>query len=87
MKNFAVNTAIEAISPDPSLAFFNEIRFDSFSYSPDALLDALMPLPMMADRKIIVISGLDLGAMKQSDIDALCDGLADGISRLVKIRR
>jgi len=72
MKNFAVNTAIEAISPDPSLAFFNEIRFDSFSYSPDALLDALMPLPMMADRKIIVILGLDLGAMKQSDIDALC---------------
>lgn len=72
MKIFAVNTAIEAISPDPSLAFFNEIRFDSFTYSPDALLDALMPLPMMADRKIIVLSGLDVGSMKQSEIDALC---------------
>ena len=73
MKSFAVNTAIQAISPDPSLAFFNEIRLDSFTYSPDALLDALMPLPMMAERKIVIISGLDLGAMKPTDIDALCD--------------
>lgn len=76
MKVVDVKTAIEAISPDPSLSFFNEIRLDSFTYSPDALLDALMPLPMMADRKIIVLSWLDLGAMKSAEIDSLCAVLA-----------
>lgn len=76
MKSFAVTTAINAISPDPSFAFFNEIKIDSFSYSPDALLDAMMPLPMMADRKIIILSGMDFNAMKQSEIDALCQTLA-----------
>ncbi len=76
MKSFALNTAREAISPDPSLAFFNEIKFDSFTYSADALLDAMMPLPMMAERKLIIVSGIDLGAMKPPDVDALCSVLA-----------
>lgn len=72
MKAYSVNLASETISPDPSLSFFNEIKMDSFSYSPSALLDAMMPMPMMADRKLILITGLDMGAMKQSEIDALC---------------
>ena len=61
MKSFAVTTARDAIVPDPSFAFFNEIKLDSFSYSPEALTDALMPLPMMADRKLILLSGLRIG--------------------------
>ena len=75
MKNFALKQATEAISPDPSFSFFNEIRLDALSYSPDALLDALMPLPMMADRKLIVVTGLDFNAMKQNEIEALCEVL------------
>ena len=75
MKKFALDTAISAISPDPTFAFFNEIRLDSFSYSPDALIDALMPAPMMADRKLVILSGLDFTAMKQSEIDGLCKAL------------
>ena len=76
MKSFAVTTAINAISPDPSFAFFNEIKLDSISYSPEALLDAMMPLPMMADRKLIIVSGLDFNSMRQSEIDALCNTVA-----------
>lgn len=72
MKIFALKTATESVSPDPSLAFFNEIRLDSFTYSPDALLDALMPLPMMTDRKLVIISGLDIGAMKPPEVESLC---------------
>ena len=75
MKKFALDTAISAISPDPTFAFFNEIRLDSFSYSPDALIDALMPAPMMADRKIVILSGIDFNSMKQSEVDALCKAL------------
>ena len=76
MKSFALKTAIEAISPDSSLSFFNEIRIDALSYSPAALIEAMMPAPMMADRKLIILSGLDMNAMKQSEIDSLCEALA-----------
>ena len=76
MKNFAVDTAVSAISPDPSFAFFNEIKLDSFTYTPESLLDSMMPLPMMADRKIIILTGLDFNAMRQSELDALCNVLA-----------
>lgn len=76
MKNYALHLAKETISPDPSFSFFNEIRFDPLSYSHDALLDALMPLPMMAERKIITVTGLDLNGMRQGDVDALCSTLA-----------
>ena len=76
MKNFASKLASDMISPDPSFSFFNEIKLDALTYSPDALLDALMPLPMMADRKLITITGLDFGTMKANEIDALCSVLA-----------
>ncbi len=75
MKKFALDTAIAAISPEPAFAFFNEIRLDSFSYSPEALVDALMPAPMMADRKLVIISGVDFTAMRQGELDALCRAL------------
>ena len=76
MKVFAVKKAQEALCPDPTFAFFNEIALDALSYSPDALLDALMPLPMMADRKLITVSGLDINAMRQNELDALCAVMA-----------
>lgn len=76
MKSFAVKLAVDTISPEPSFSFFNEIRLDALSYTPEALLDAMMPLPMMAERKIIVVSGLDIGAMKQNELEALCSTLA-----------
>lgn len=75
MKKFALDTAIQAISPDPSFAFFNEIRIDSFTYSPEALIDAFMPAPMMADRKLIILTGIDFNAMRQNEIDDFCEAL------------
>lgn len=76
MKSYAVAQARSLISPDETLAFFNEMKFDALSYSPDALLEAMMPLPMGADRKLIVVSGIDLGSMKQNEVDALCGTLS-----------
>jgi DNA polymerase III delta subunit len=75
MKSFALKVASEAISPDPSFSFFNEMKLDALSYSPSALVEAMMPLPMMADRKLIIISGLDFNAMKSNEFEAFCDAL------------
>ena len=76
MKAFAIKKAQEAICPDPTFAFFNEIHLDALSYSHDALLDSLMPLPMMADRKLITVSGLDINAMRSNELDDLCAVMA-----------
>lgn len=76
LKAFAVKSAREALCPDPTFSFFNEMKLDAMDFTPDKLLDALMPLPMMADRKLIVLNGLNFNTMRASEIDELCDVLA-----------
>lgn len=76
LKLSAVRLAREVLCPDPSFRVFNEIRLDALDFTPDKLVDALMPMPMMADRKLIVLSGLDFTAMKPAELDALCDALS-----------
>lgn len=76
LKYHALTAAKDAISPDQTLSMFNELKLDALSYSPSALLDAIMPAPMMADKKLITITGLNLDSMKQSEIDSLCSALA-----------
>lgn len=72
--------ARQVICPDETFAVFNEIVFDALDFSADKLEDALMAPPMMAERKLIVVRGLDFKAMKPSDLDALvsvCTHTAD----------
>ena len=76
LKTFAVRSAREALCPDPTFSFFNEMKLDAVDFTPDKLLDALMPLPMMADKKLVVLTGLNFTTMRSSDLDALCDVLA-----------
>ena len=76
LKAFAVRTAREVVCPDPTFSFFNEMRLDATDFEPQKLLDALMPMPMMADRKLVTLSGLNFNAMRQSDLDDLCSALA-----------
>ena len=75
MKNHALSLASKAISPDTAFAPFNDMRLDALSYTPAALSDMLMPMPMMSDRKLVVVSGLDFNAMKSGEIDSLCSVL------------
>ena len=76
LKTFAVKQARELLCPDPSFAFFNEMKLDAVDFDPQKLLDALMPMPMMADRKLITLTGLNFNTMRQSDLDALCEVLS-----------
>ena len=48
LKSFAIKQARELICPDATFAFFNEIRLDAMDFDAQKLIDALMPLPMMA---------------------------------------
>ena len=76
LKAFAIKQARELICPDPTYAFFNEMHLDAIDYTPDKLLDALMPMPMMADRKLVILRGLNFNTMRQGDLDDLCDVLS-----------
>ena len=75
LKSFAVSAAREALCPDPTFALFNDVRIDALDYSAGALLDALTPPPMMAEQKLVTVSGLNLGALRSSEIEDLCEAL------------
>ena len=57
LKLHTLNSARAAVCPEESFAFFNDMRIDALDLSAQSLLDALMPLPMMADKKIVTVSG------------------------------
>jgi len=76
LKTFAIKLARETLCPDPTYAFFNEFFLDAVDFAPDKLLDALMPMPMMADKKLVVVRGLNFNGIRQGELDELCDVLA-----------
>ena len=75
LKSHAIRTAEELLSPDPTFSFFNVMKLDALDFTPDKLLDALMPMPMMTDRKLVTLTGLNLITMRPNELDALCDAL------------
>lgn len=76
LKAFALRQAREVLCPDPTLAFFNEMRLDAVGFTADKLLDALMPSPMMADRKLVSVNGLNFNTMRPNELDDFCNALA-----------
>ena len=76
LKSFSLKSARESVCDDEGFAVFNDMRIDALDYSASALLDALMPLPMMSEKKIVTVSGLYLDSLKASEIDDLCDALS-----------
>ena len=77
LKQHAVLHAREALCPDEAFACFNEIVIDAIDYTAEGLRNALMPLPMMADRKLVLLRGLDFESMRQNELDALCEVLSE----------
>jgi len=76
LKQLDLLSARKAISSDETFAFFNDLRIDALDFTPDKLLDALMPLPMGEDQKIVTLSGLSIDGMKPNEFSALCEALA-----------
>ena len=77
LKAFAVRQAKDLLCPDPTLAFFNEMRLDAVDFTAQKLLDALTPLPMMADRKLVTVSGLNFTTMRSNELEDLCEVLGE----------
>lgn len=76
LKSYTVKSTRERICADPAFAVFNDITLDALDFTADKLLDAMTPPPMMADERLILLRGLDFTAMKQAELEALCEALA-----------
>lgn len=76
LKLHALRSAREAICADPTFALFNDVHLDAMTYSASALVDALMPPPMMTEQKLVSVTGLSLSSMRAGEIDDLCDALS-----------
>lgn len=69
LKATDIEAARRAVCPDESLAVFNCMVLDALDFTAERLESALMAPPMLSDRKLIVVQGLDFTAMKPTEID------------------
>lgn len=76
MKAYSLTSAREAVCTEPSFSLFNDMRIDVMDYSAEALLNALMPMPMMCDKKLVTVNGLSINALKPRELDDLCEVLS-----------
>ena len=76
LKSYDIKATRERVCPEPAFAVFNDIVLDAMDFTPDKLLDAMTPPPMMADERFIVIRGLDFTTMKPAELEALIETLA-----------
>ncbi len=78
LKAHALKAARLAACPDPALGVFNDMTVDPSSSESiaDAIANAVMAAPMMADTKAVTVSGLSVDDLKPSDIDGIAAAAA-----------
>lgn len=80
LKSHAIKSLKDAMGIDEALEIFNFIQMDVLDYTPDKLIDTLSMPPMMAERKLVVLNGLNIKKMSSkqniSDYNEFLDALA-----------
>ena len=72
LKSHSMKAAVAAACPDPSLSVFNLMTVDPTSADvADDLASALAAAPMMADSKVVALSGLSVDSMTPKELEAL----------------
>ena len=76
MKVHATALARRAVCQDEALSLFNEMKIDVMDYSATAFVNALTPLPMMSDKKLVIVNGLSLHTLARNrELEAFFDVL------------
>lgn len=80
LKSHSVKALKDAMGIDETLEIFNFIQLDVLDYTPDRLIDTLSIPPMMAERKLVVLNGLNIKKMSNkqniSEYKEFLDALA-----------
>jgi DNA polymerase-3 subunit delta len=75
MKQNARRLLERTVCPDESFRDMNLIRFDTLSYSAEALSDSFASAPVFAEQKLVVLSGLDIDGMREGEFNALLSAI------------
>lgn len=62
---------------NPDLAEFNYTEFDDSSINPEQIIDAVEALPMLSEKKLIVVYDFDLFYQDKEDMEYLCNMISD----------
>lgn len=65
LKAHALKSFKDAMGLDEALEIFNLIKIDVLDYDAEKLIDALSMPPMMAEKKLVVVSGLNIKKMSR----------------------
>lgn len=80
LKSHAVTALKDAMGIDEAFEIFNFVMLDVLDYSPDKLIDIFSMPPMMAEKKLVVLNGLNIKAMSSrsnaSEFNEFLDALA-----------
>ena len=80
LKSHAIKSLKDAMGIDEALEIFNFVQLDVIDYTPDKLIDILSMPPMMAERKLVVLNGLNIKKMSAkaniSEYNEFLDALA-----------
>ena len=63
LKSHAIKSLKDALGIDEALEIFNFVTLDVLDYDADKLIDILSMPPMMADKKLVVLTGLNIKKM------------------------
>ena len=77
LKLHALTEARSTVCPDPSLEFFNDVRIDCSDFDSSALANALPNMPVMEEKKLIEMTGLNLSSLKKAEQDIFFSTLAE----------
>ena len=80
LKSHAIKSLKDAMGIDETLEIFNFVQMDVLDYSADKLIDIFSMPPMMAERKLVVLNGLNIKKMSNkqniSEYNDFLDALA-----------
>lgn len=82
LKSHAINALKEALGIDEAFEIFNFVTLDVLDYTPDKLIDMLSMPPMMAEYKLVVLSGLNIKKMSSRSNSSELNDLIDALKHL-----
>ncbi|MFA6947595.1 MAG: hypothetical protein WCQ72_01295, partial [Eubacteriales bacterium] len=72
LKRYYLRETRRAVIPDPAFDTFNRMILNAESYTPQRLEESLATLPVMSDRKLVILEELNLSDMNEDEFSGLC---------------
>ena len=82
LKSHAIKALKDALGIDEAFEIFNFVTLDVLDYTPDKLIDMLSMPPMMAEYKLVVLSGLNIKKMSSRSNSSELNELIDALKHL-----